>query len=178
MSHPNLRAFTGRPRQEPPSPFPDRLRRQLHRILSERVLPRLLRFEDRNSMAHSLEARLPLLDYRLVELAFSLPGDQLIHRGRTKTVLRRAFDDLSPPTVRDRVDKLGFVTPEGRFLRGALGEFAADVFASRSFVERGLVDAARAREQLNRHRAGELEAGFELWRALNVELWALEFLDR
>jgi asparagine synthase (glutamine-hydrolysing) len=160
------------------APYRDRLRRQLHLILTTRGLPELLRYEDRNSMAHSLEARVPFLDYRLVELLFSLEGGELIERGRTKAVLRRALGDLLPPAVRDRVDKVGFVTPERRWLRGALGELAADVFASRSFAERGFVDAPAARRRLERHRRGEVEAGFELWRALNLELWARIFLDR
>ncbi len=128
-------------------------------------------------MAHSLEARVPFLDHRLVELAFSLDGSELIHRGETKSVLRRALADLLPPEVRARRDKLGFVTPEARFLRGRLGELAADVFASRQFAERGFVDAKTARERLERHRSGGLQAGMELWRALNLELWARAFLD-
>jgi asparagine synthase (glutamine-hydrolysing) len=152
--------------------FPDRLRRYLHTLVTRRGLPELLRYEDRNSMAHSLEARVPFLDHRLVELMFSLQATDLIDRGRTKAVLRRALGDLLPPVVRDRVDKLGFVTPERQWLRGRLGELAADVFASQSFRERGWVDAAAARTRLERHRRGELNAGFELWRALNIELWA------
>jgi asparagine synthase (glutamine-hydrolysing) len=157
--------------------FPDRLRRQLHVLLTGRGLPELLRYEDRNSMAHSLEARVPLLDHRLVQLAFSLPGDELIRRGETKSVLRRALADLLPPSVRARRDKLGFVTPETRFLRGRLGELAADVFASQSFRERGFVEPRAASTRLARHRSGDLRAGMELWRALNLELWARRFLD-
>ncbi|HEY2073540.1 MAG TPA: asparagine synthase C-terminal domain-containing protein, partial [Gaiellaceae bacterium] len=157
--------------------FPDRLRRQLHLTLTRRGLPELLRYEDRNSMAHSLEARVPLLDHRLVELAFSLPGDELIRRGETKSVLRRALGDLLPPAVARRRDKLGFVTPESRFLHGALGDLARDVFASQSFRERGFVDAAAATRRLEKHRSGDLRAGMELWRALNLELWARRFLD-
>jgi asparagine synthase (glutamine-hydrolysing) len=152
------------------------LRRQMHLILTRRGLPELLHYEDRNSMAHSLEARVPFLDYRLVELLFSLGSGDLIERGRTKAVLRRALGDLLPPVVRDRVDKLGFVTPEAAWLRNGLGELAADVFASREFSERGFVDAAAARRSLARHRSGERAAGFELWRALCVELWAREYL--
>src|SRR5206468_56782 len=133
-------------------------------------LPELLRYEDRNSMAHSIEARVPFLDYRLVELLYSLEGGELIERGRTKAILRRALGDLLPPIVRDRTDKLGFVTPEARFLRGALGSLAEEVFASSSFEQRGFVDAVAARARLAAHRRGELDAGFELWRALNVEL--------
>ena len=128
-------------------------------------------------MAHSLEARVPLLDHRLVQLAFSLPGDELIRRGETKSVLRRALADVLPPIVRARRDKLGFVTPEARFLRGGLGELAADVFASRSFRERGFVEPEAASARLARHRSGDIRAGMELWRALNLELWARRFLD-
>ncbi len=127
-------------------------------------------------MAHSIEARVPFLDYRLVELLFSLDGGHLIERSRTKAILRCALHDLLPPSVRERTDKLGFVTPEAAFFRGALGNLAADVFASQSFRERGFVDAAAARRRLERHRSGELNGGFELWRALNVELWARAFL--
>jgi asparagine synthase (glutamine-hydrolysing) len=128
-------------------------------------------------MAHSIEARVPFLDHRLVELVFSLKGDELIRRGETKSVLRRALGDLLPPLVRTRRNKLGFVTPEARFFRGSLGELAADVFTSKSFAERGFVDVAAARRRLERHRRGELTAGFELWRALCLELWARQFLD-
>ena len=154
------------------------LRRQMHVILTARGLPELLRYEDRNSMAHSLEARVPFLDIRLVELLFSLEARHLIEGGRTKAVLRRSLADLLPAKVRTRVDKLGFVTPEARWLRGPLGELAADVFSSRSFAERSFVDAAAARRALALHRKGERNAGFELWRALSVELWARGFLDR
>jgi asparagine synthase (glutamine-hydrolysing) len=157
--------------------FPDRLRRQLHRLLTDRGLPELLRYEDRNSMAHSLEARVPLLDHRLVQLVFSLSGGELIRGGETKSVLRRALADLLPPTVARRRDKLGFVTPEARFFRGALGAYAADVFASQSFRERGFVNVGAATARLERHRRGDDGAGMELWRALNLELWARRFLD-
>ncbi len=102
---------------------------------------------------------------------------RLIDRGRTKAVLRDALADLLPEKVRERRDKLGFVTPEKRWFRGRLGDLAGDVFASRAFADRGLVDAAAARRRLDRHRRGEVDAGMELWRALNTELWARAFLD-
>jgi asparagine synthase (glutamine-hydrolysing) len=175
LVHPDLRgsaaqAFDG-------SPFPDRLRRYQQLVLTRCGLPELLRYEDRNSMSHSLEARVPFLDHRLVELCFSLPPDELIRGGETKSVLRRALGDLLPPSVRARRDKVGFVTPEGDWLRGPLGELGADVFASQRFRERGFVDATAARRRLQRHRAGRLSAGMEVWRALNLELWARAYLD-
>jgi asparagine synthase (glutamine-hydrolysing) len=175
LVHPDLRrGFTPASNG---SGFPDRLRRVQEASLMTRGLPVLLRYEDRNSMAHSVEARVPFLDYRLVELAFSLPGHLLVERGQTKAILRRALGDLLPPAVRDRTDKLGFVTPERRFFRGALGELAGDVFASRAFRERGWMDAAATRRRLEAYRSGEAGGGFALWRALNLELWARTFLD-
>jgi asparagine synthase (glutamine-hydrolysing) len=150
----------------------------MYRIITQQGLPELLHYEDRNSMAHSIEARVPFLDYRIAELLFSTPPDELFHNGTTKLVLRESLADVLPPDVRARRDKLGFVAPSGRFLRGALGDLAEDVFASRSFAERGFVDAQAARASLALHRRGEQEAGQELWRALNVELWAQAFLDR
>ncbi len=160
------------------SPFHDRLKQQMHLILTERGLPALLRYEDRNSMTHSVEARTPFLDYRLVELVFSRPASELIEHGRTKVLLRRALGDLLPQIVLERTDKVGFVTPERAWLRGPLGDLAADVFASRAFAERGLVDAPAARRRLDAHRAGQIDAGYELWRVLNLELWARAFIDR
>jgi asparagine synthase (glutamine-hydrolysing) len=127
-------------------------------------------------MAHSLEARVPFLDHRLVELAFSLDGGELIRGGRTKDVVRRALADVLPPSVAARRDKLGFVTPEKRWFRGALGAFAEEVFAEPETAERGFLDAATVRRRLARHRAGEVDAGMELWRALNLELWARAYL--
>lgn len=80
-------------------------------------LPVLLRYEDRNSMAWSIESRVPFLDYRLVELLAGLPDDVKLRRGVTKVVLRDALKGVIPESVRTRTDKMGFVTPEEPWLR-------------------------------------------------------------
>jgi asparagine synthase (glutamine-hydrolysing) len=175
LVHPSLRQRTGPPEPPPAGPLPDRLRSQYHLILAQLGLPELLRYEDRNSMAHSLEGRVPFLDHRLVELLYGLDAGQLYERGTTKIVLRRALADLLPPTVSERRDKLGFVTPEHRFFHGRLGDYAKEVFRSPELRERGFVDGDEALERLRRHRSGS-PAGFELWRALSVELWARRYL--
>jgi asparagine synthase (glutamine-hydrolysing) len=160
----------------PPAPFQDALRRQLHFILTRQGLPALLRYEDRNSMAHSIEARLPFLDYRLVELAFSLDGGELLHRGVTKSILRQALGGDLPEAVRLRTDKVGFETPEAEWLRGPLGSFAAEVFASPEFRQRGFVQPAVAEARLREQRDGSPAARHEVWRMLCLELWAREVL--
>jgi len=75
-------------------------------------LPMLLHYEDRNSMAHSIESRVPFLDYRLVEFALSLKDDFKIRDGKTKYVLREAMKETLPRKIYARNDKMGFVTPE------------------------------------------------------------------
>lgn len=175
LVHESLRERTSPPPAPPAGRMPDRLRSQYHLILAQLGLPELLRYEDRNSMAHSLEGRVPFLDHRLVELLYGLAARELYERGTTKVVLRRAFADLLPRTVAARRDKLGFVTPERRFFDGRLGAFAEEVFRSPELRDRGLVDGDEALERLQRHRAGS-PAGFELWRALSVELWARRYL--
>jgi asparagine synthase (glutamine-hydrolysing) len=79
-------------------------------------LPSLLRYEDKNSMAFSVEARLPFLDHRLVEFVFSLPYDMLIKRGWTKYILREATRKIIPENIRLRKGKLAFSVPQKEWL--------------------------------------------------------------
>lgn len=87
------------------------LREVLRLDLQSWVMPNLLRYEDRNSMAFSIESRLPLLDYRVIEFAFQLPDEYKIRQGWQKAVLREAVPEL-PDKIRYRKDKKGFTTPE------------------------------------------------------------------
>lgn len=80
-------------------------------------VPMLLHCEDRDSMAHSVESRVPFLDYRLVEFVLGLPDDCKLAGGVTKRVLREGLCGILPDEVRDRMDKLGFVTPEEVWLK-------------------------------------------------------------
>jgi len=81
-------------------------------LLQEVGLPILLHYEDRNSMAHSVESRLPFLDYRLVEFCLSLPDNYKIRHGKRKYLLRKALREELPKKVRQRYDKMGFATPQ------------------------------------------------------------------
>lgn len=83
----------------------------LFNYMTQYSLPHLLRGEDRNSMAHSIEARVPFTDYRLVDYVFSIPGIYKIRHGWTKWLLRLAVEDILPPDIVWRTDKLGFATP-------------------------------------------------------------------
>ena len=81
-------------------------------------LVELLRYADRNSMAHSREVRLPFLDHNLVEFVFKLPDRFLVRDGWTKWIVREAFRDVVPPEISNRVDKVGYMPPQDRWLQG------------------------------------------------------------
>jgi asparagine synthase (glutamine-hydrolysing) len=100
------------------------------------MLPTLLRQFDRASMAHGIETRMPFMDWRLVTYSFSLPETSKIGDGFTKRVLRMAVEGLVPDPIRLRTNKIGFVSPVYAWTRGALNEWARDICASRSFLDR------------------------------------------
>jgi asparagine synthase (glutamine-hydrolysing) len=131
-------------------------------------LPALLRYEDRSSMAFSLEARTPFLDYRIVEWALALPSDALIRDGWTKAPLRDAMEGLLPEAVRQRRDKIGFAVPERRWLREAApavrGWLGRDA-AVRPLLRSGVLDGWLAGDDES------LACRRGLWRLLSLELW-------
>jgi asparagine synthase (glutamine-hydrolysing) len=136
-------------------------------------LPALLRYEDRSSMAFGIEARTPYLDYRLVERALALPAGDLIRAGWTKSLLREAMAGRLPESVRRRRDKLGFASPEIRWL----GEIAAQVrlwLGADARIHR-IVTPAALRDWLRRPDA-ELARQPGLWRLVSAELW-LRYLE-
>ncbi len=107
--------------------FASRTDNFLYHLLMTTTLPTLLHFEDRNSMAFSIESRVPFLDHRLVEYGFSLPIKWRLKNGETKYILREAMQDVLPDAIYKRKDKKGFVTPgEQRWAQGPLkSHFAA-----------------------------------------------------
>src|SRR4029077_19874850 len=95
----------------------DVLRHQLHETLVATSLPMLLRYEDRNSMAHGAESRVPFLTAPLAEFILQLPEEYLISpEGTTKNVFRLAMQGLVPEAILGRKDKIGFATPEQSWL--------------------------------------------------------------
>jgi asparagine synthase (glutamine-hydrolysing) len=136
------------------------------------ALPALLRYEDRNSMAFSLEARLPFLDYRLIELSFRLPAEALVAHGRTKALLRDALGPRLPDAVRERPDKIGFLTPQARWLREARTEIHA-LIGTAGFGG-GFVQNARVRDLLDAVERGRPGADYALWRCVCLDLWLRE----
>lgn len=134
-------------------------------------LPLYLRIEDRNSMAHSVEARLPFLDYRLVALSFGLGEDWKVRGSLGKVLLREAMRGQIPESVRSRVDKMGFPAPAATWFRSDLYEAMGDLLGSRGLRERGIFNVAVAREMLERHKRNEVDASDGLFKLAQFERW-------
>jgi len=141
-------------------------------------LQALLHYEDRNSMAFSIESRVPFLDYRFAEYVASLPLNQKIRGGVTKYVLRNAIRGIVPEKIRNRMDKMGFVTPEEVWMGDNLYEFASKVFDSDSFHQRKYWYADKVKDEFNRYHLGKAGYSPEFWRVLCAELWLRLFFDQ
>ncbi|MDD3933413.1 MAG: asparagine synthase (glutamine-hydrolyzing) [Methanoculleus sp.] len=138
-------------------------------------LPLLLHWEDRNSMAFSIEARVPFLDYRLVEYLAGLPLDQKVRCGVTKYVLRRAIRGLVPDAIRCRMDKMGFVTPEEAWMKDELHPHILALFSSPEFAARPYWDAERVLRNYGEFLDGKSAYSTEFWRIACAELWLRQF---
>ena len=161
-----------------PNRFENELNNYLYHIFRSAVLPGLLHYEDRNSMAYSIETRLPFLDYRLVELVFGLPMEFKIREGVTKIVLRKAMEGVLPEEVRNRMDKMGFVTPEADWFKTTLRDHIREIFNSKSFSERGLFNIANVHKAFQDHCNGKADNHSMIWRCVNLELWLRMFVDQ
>jgi len=152
--------------------------RWLWRGMLHESLPSLLRFEDRNSMAFSVEARVPFLDRRVVELAMSIPPHCKLRGGMTKVVLRDAARGLVPESILARRDKIGFAAPTRAWLAGPMQAWWRDLLDSQSFRERGCFDRKGVRLLVEQFDAGDGRAVDAVWRAALTEAWARQWLDR
>ena len=125
-------------------------------------------------MAFSLEARVPFLDYRLVEFLFTLPASYLIRDGWTKWLLRQAMAGTLPEKIRWRRDKMGFVTPEVRWLQAGRHQIV-DLFSDSQLRSRPFLNADKILEQLDTTLANTQNVSTTVWRWINLELWLRQY---
>jgi len=140
------------------------------------LLPALLQVEDRVSMAHGLESRVPLLDHPLVELAATMPADVKFKDGNLKHVLKTAFGQVLPESVRSRRDKMGFPVPLQEWIgrSGPVREFVVDTLSSEAARGRELVHNEKVVQKLD----AEPRFGRKVWGLLSLELWQQAFHDK
>ncbi|MFD2206847.1 asparagine synthase (glutamine-hydrolyzing) [Kiloniella antarctica] len=140
--------------------------------LSNFNLPGLLRYEDRNSMAHSLESRVPFLTPTIVDFSSSLPPEYLIDRnGCDKAVLRAALRALVPDEILDRKDKIGFQTPETNWFK-ELSPWINQVLTSDSFQRMPFITTEKAIMNWSLFEQGKIEFPRAIWRWVNLAKWA------
>ncbi len=125
---------------------------------------------DRASMACGLEARVPLLDHRVVELAWSLPAAVRIGPEPGKALLRAVLARRVPRALFER-PKMGFGIPIDDWLRGPLAAWAEELFDARRLEGEGVLDPAPLRAAWEAHRAGRASLGYYLWDALAFQAW-------
>jgi asparagine synthase (glutamine-hydrolysing) len=140
------------------------------------LLPSLLQVEDRMSMAHGVEARVPFLDHPLVEFAATIPADIKFRNGELKRLLKAVFGNHLPSAIRDRKDKMGFPVPLNLWLKrgGPVRDLIGDILGSqrarmRSYLGKGL--------SIDTVLDSQSTYGRNLWALLSLELWHQQFLD-
>ena len=164
---------------EPATPFSDAMRRLAHGSPADRFMyldfvtylpDDILVKVDRSTMAVGLEARAPLLDYRVAELAWTLPVDMKLRDGTTKWLLRRLLARHVPATIVER-EKQGFGAPVADWLRGPLRDWAESLLAERRLVEEGFFDATIVRGLWARFQGGRRKWHTHLWNVLMFQAW-------
>ena len=143
----------------------------LHRYLPLDILTKV----DRMTMAHSLEARPPLLDHRLAEFAATIPAHLRLRGGTTKYLFKQAMRGILPDAIIDR-QKHGFAVPLAHWFRGELAGFARDLLLSDTCRQRGYFDTKHVEKLLTLNDRGR-DLDLQLWTILSFELWCQRFLD-
>jgi asparagine synthase (glutamine-hydrolysing) len=147
-------------------------RKLLYQSVMETSLPMLLRYEDRNSMAHSVESRVPFLTPELINFIFSLPEEHIVDlEGNTKSVFRKAMHGLVPDPILQRRDKIGFSTPEKHWLKD-LSPWVDQVLnkSTTQFVPALKMD--KVREEWRNISADKRPFNFRIWRWINLICWS------
>lgn len=140
------------------------------------LLPALLQVEDRMSMAHGVEARVPFLDHPLVEFAATIPADIKFRNGELKRLLKAVFNDKLPQAIRDRKDKMGFPVPLNLWLKqgGPARDLIGDMLGSARARQRPYLNEGLS---LDKVLDSQSVYGRNLWALLSLELWHRQFVD-
>ena len=128
---------------------------------------------DRASMGVSLESRVPMLDHRVVELAWQMPLRMKVRNGEGKWILKQLLRKYVPAELHDR-PKMGFGMPVGDWISGGMRDWAESLLAEERLRREGFLDVRRVRDLWSRHLAGRLRAGGDIWRVLMFQAWLAE----
>jgi asparagine synthase (glutamine-hydrolysing) len=157
-------------------PSPDPLDRALYVDVKTYLVDDILTKVDKMSMAVSLEARVPLLDHKLLEFVATIPTSLKLKGGRSKYLLRRLLEQRIPKPIVDR-PKHGFEAPVGEWLRGPLAPLVDDLLLDGRLRARGLFDGTAISTLWKEHRSAARDHRHRLWNVVMLELWFREFVD-
>jgi asparagine synthase (glutamine-hydrolysing) len=130
---------------------------------------------DRMSMAHSIEARVPLLDHKFVEFAATIPPELKLRKTTTKYIFKKAMEGIVPPEILHR-PKRGFAVPLARWFRGQLGPYLRDLLLSGKSLQRGLFRKSYIERLIEMNDRGR-PLDLQLWTLITFELWCRRFID-
>lgn len=137
-----------------------------------------LLWADKSGMAFSLETRFPFLDHNIVEKMLNTKTDLIYKNGVTKIILRRAMKDILPEKVRNRMDKVGYETPEDEWFRSDVFQnYFTEIVNSSRFKTRPYFDFDEVIKLNTEHKFGKKNNGKEIWKILHLELWLRKFID-
>jgi asparagine synthase (glutamine-hydrolysing) len=153
-----------------------RLSNFLYNLMHSTSIQTLLHYEDRMAMAHGVESRVPFLDHRLVQFAFSLPSSYKINPPIGKYVHREAMKSIIPDAIYNRKDKAIFSSPfYSKWLNGPLNEYVSDIFASQEFRQRGIYNLPLIKHKWKTYKStGKADAEM-LFNVLALETWFRAF---
>jgi len=141
-------------------------------------LEHLLKWEDHNSMWHSIESRVPFLDHNIVERTLTLPSNKIISNATTKYILREAMCGVLPEKIRKRKDKMGFETPWDKWCKtDKFVTLITDLLNSIKFRQRGYLNSEKCIQAYQSQLNGKINISKEIWKWVSLELWFRKFID-
>ena len=153
---------------EPAKKFGSYLSSLSYHFIRNMTIPALLHYEDRSSMAHSIESRVPFLDYRLVEFGINLRSKYLSHKGVSRPLYRSAMKPYLPDEVVNRKDKLGFPVPFSEWTHNSLKSMIMDELTENNSALFDFVNRKKLVDNLELHFSGKKDYGWEIWRMLSL----------
>jgi asparagine synthase (glutamine-hydrolysing) len=154
---------------DPPTKFKNYLNDLSYHFINTLTIPTLLHYEDRSSMAFSIESRVPFLDYRLVEFGVNLPPKYLVEKNTSRPLYRRTVEKFLPEQIVKRKDKLGYPTPFTKWTRSTLKNYVSDVLMSKDSLIYKYLDIEYVKTNLVKHFNNKTDYGWGIWRLLALE---------
>ena len=142
--------------------------------LKHEPLPKYLHYEDRMSMAHSIEARVPFLDHRLVEFANQMPADYLDGLNETKKMMLHGLKDILPESIRNRKDKIGFITSEEKWVKEEFTIELRSMLENSIKLSKGIIKP-EALQYFDKVVKGDIAFDYTYWRLILFGIWMNKF---